>query len=188
MTKTQIRKEIFAKRRELSWEIQREKNEQLYHNLKQVLDRLSFDVLFTYAAYNKEANPGQVIYDCFEKNIPVCYPAVNSDEIRMEFYRVFSEHDLFAGYHGIPEPVGMTEPYQVTESQRVVILVPGVAFSEQGSRIGYGKGFYDRYFASHLFGTKIGIAYEFQVYPELVSTPQDIPVDILVTEKRILSM
>jgi 5-formyltetrahydrofolate cyclo-ligase len=62
-------------------------------------------------------------------------------------------------------------------------LIPGVVFAENGHRIGYGKGFYDR-LLKKIKAPKIGIAYEFQIVENIPVEPHDTPMDMIVTEKR----
>lgn len=68
---------------------------------------------------------------------------------RMEFYRINSLADLQSGYRGIPEPPWNGERYVfgAGEEDRVLMLMPGVAFDPYRNRLGYGGGFYDRYLA-----------------------------------------
>ncbi|EFL50498.1 5-formyltetrahydrofolate cyclo-ligase [Solidesulfovibrio fructosivorans JJ]] len=65
-----------------------------------------------------------------------------------------------------------------------VILVPGVAFDAKGARLGFGGGYYDRLLALPMAASAltIGLAYAFQVVPQLPADPWDRPVDIVVTE------
>ena len=68
-----------------------------------------------------------------------------------------------------------------------VALVPVVAWDRQGSRLGRGGGFYDRFFAELMTGiTRIGLAYEFQECPGLPRDPWDVPLDYVITERRIV--
>jgi 5-formyltetrahydrofolate cyclo-ligase len=66
-----------------------------------------------------------------------------------------------------------------------VFLVPGVAFTETGVRLGRGKGYYDRYLENHS-GLKIGLCFEFQILSELAREDHDVLMDYLVTEKRVI--
>lgn len=65
-----------------------------------------------------------------------------------------------------------------------IILVPGLAFSKEGHRIGYGKGFFDRYFAKLIDHPplKIGVCYQFQLLEKLSFEQHDFPMDYVVTE------
>jgi len=66
-----------------------------------------------------------------------------------------------------------------------LFLVPGVAFTETGVRVGRGKGYYDRYLHNHS-GLKIGLCFEFQILSELPREDHDVLMDYLVTEKRVI--
>jgi 5-formyltetrahydrofolate cyclo-ligase len=61
-------------------------------------------------------------------------------------------------------------------------FIPGIAFSRDGHRVGYGKGFYDR-LMKKLTCPKIGIAYEFQIVNNIPGEKHDVPVDMIITEK-----
>ena len=70
-----------------------------------------------------------------------------------------------------------------------LIIVPGVAFDSMGGRIGYGKGYYDRFLPQLRADVpKLGLAYDFQVLPRVPQDEFDIRMDAIVTEKGILTM
>lgn len=72
------------------------------------------------------------------------------------------------------------------ESRPEVILIPGLAFSEKGERLGRGKGFYDKYLHKYR-GVKIGICFEVQLENHIPTEEHDIHLDYLVTEERIIN-
>jgi 5-formyltetrahydrofolate cyclo-ligase len=94
---------------------------------------------------------------------------------------------------GDPLAVG---PFNVSQPHNLVplaletldaILVPGVAFDRYGGRLGYGKGFYDRFFArTRTSAVVIGIAFEIQVVERIPVEPHDHPLDALITERGVL--
>ena len=69
-------------------------------------------------------------------------PISNQETIEMDFYRILSKQDLSIGAFGIPEPA---KTQKIDPIDLDVILLPLMAFDRSGHRIGYGKGFYDRY-------------------------------------------
>ena len=94
--------------------------------------------------------------------------------------------DLHPGYKGIPEP-SEDASRQVLENELGLIIAPGLAFDKRGYRIGYGKGFYDRF----LFGLSqkvpaVGLAFDFQVVPTLPVSPGDFPLDLIITDERMI--
>ena len=66
-----------------------------------------------------------------------------------------------------------------------MIIVPGVAFSKKGERLGYGGGFYDRFLEKHPQIRRVAVAFEFQMMPEVPTEPTDISPEIIVTEEEI---
>lgn len=69
-----------------------------------------------------------------------------------------------------------------------VVITPGLGFTEAGHRIGYGAGYYDRWFASHSVGHRIALAFEAQIVQSLPTDSHDLPVDAIVTERRVIAL
>ena len=109
----------------------------------------------------------------------VGFPRTEGQEIR--FYKVQSLEAFSEGRFHVMEPVGA----QLIEEESPLILVPGVAFDEEKNRMGYGKGYYDRYLARAPQAVKVGVAYEMQIAPKICSKGYDIPMDYIVTENRM---
>ena len=105
---------------------------------------------------------------------------------RLVFHRVRSlETGFVPGAFGIPEPAPSVVG-EVAPEKADLILVPGVAFSLSGARIGYGGGYYDSLLRSCPGPVAVGLAFEFQVLADLPRGPRDAFMDALVTEKRLL--
>lgn len=81
---------------------------------------------------------------------------------------------------GIPEPLG---GQTAKPEDMELFIVPGVAFDADGNRLGFGKGFYDR-FLEGARGFKIGIAFDFQIVENVACDSHDIPMDKVITEIR----
>ncbi|GMV52240.1 MAG: 5-formyltetrahydrofolate cyclo-ligase [Chlorobi bacterium] len=98
--------------------------------------------------------------------------------------KVSRDTEWSTGSHGIPEPIDVRESVQASFfDPTCCIVVPVVAFNEQCDRLGYGKGYYDR-FLSQADATKIGLAYEFQKTPQMPVDEHDVPLDCIATEER----
>lgn len=97
---------------------------------------------------------------------------------RMEFYRIDSLSELQPGYRGIPEPPRTGERYVFRdgEEDRVLMLMPGVAFDPYRNRLGYGGGFYDRYLADQekLQLRTIGVGFRCQMAELLPAEESDV--------------
>lgn len=102
-----------------------------------------------FVSYGSEIDTHPLLEEALRLGKQVYVPKVKGDDI--QFYRIFSMEELRPGYRGIPEPKGDTEIFDYLsclergEMDRVLMLMPGVVFDPQRNRIGYGKGYYDRY-------------------------------------------
>lgn len=139
--------------------------------------------VYPYLAYNTEILTNEIIERAWQDGKKVAVPKVLDDGI-MEFYYIDSFDSISEGYCGIPEPSGG----RVAKDEKVLILMPGLAFDKNHNRIGYGGGFYDRYlerYADTDF-TKISFAYDFQIFEELEVEGHDQKIDAVITEYGVL--
>lgn len=144
--KKHIRHEILKKRSELSIE---ERTKASLVITDRIIGHQWFyraDVILTFVGYGSEVDTTGIINEALRCGKKVYAPRVCASE--MNFYRIFSFNDLLRGYKGIPEPSGMSEKYDFysrAAEEKTLLLMPGVAFDMEKNRIGYGKGFYDRF-------------------------------------------
>jgi 5-formyltetrahydrofolate cyclo-ligase len=98
------------------------------------------------------------------------------------------ESDLMPGYYNIPEPrAGALRPY--APEQIDLLIVPGVAFDLKGNRLGYGGGYYDRFFSLLKPGTPlVALVFELQIVPEVPIDEWDRPVDFVITDQRMIEI
>ena len=106
-------------------------------------------------------------------------PRVEGDD--MVYYEIKDFSTLKSGYFGIMEPDGG----KVCTREEGFLLVPGVAFDPARHRVGYGKGFYDRFLAAHPGFTTVAAAFEFQLFDAVPFEETDILPQMLVTEQKI---
>jgi 5-formyltetrahydrofolate cyclo-ligase len=108
------------------------------------------------------------------------------DSKRIEFFRIIEksleEIKFTKGKYGILENVKSDSILEEMD----LLIIPGIAFDLQGNRIGYGKGYYDRFLSSRKVNYIIGLAFENQIIKKIPYTEYDIPVDLLFTEKRTI--
>ncbi|MCP4701224.1 MAG: 5-formyltetrahydrofolate cyclo-ligase [Gammaproteobacteria bacterium] len=110
---------------------------------------------------------------------------------RLEFFAIGKEWrtELEAGIHGIPEPKRAAETlYDISESSRTAVIVPGLAFDRNGNRLGRGKGYYDRFLARDALAAslKTGVAWSMQMLDAVEVSRHDIPVQRLCHERGML--
>lgn len=115
----------------------------------------------------------------------VCCPKCVKGTNIMEFYRIKSFDDLEEGAFGISEPKQQCE--KMTEDEESVCLIPGLSFDTKGFRLGFGKGFYDR-FLSDYKGSRIGLCYEACMCESLPVDSFDICAQAVVTDKGVVNI
>lgn len=112
----------------------------------------------------------------------VAFPEVtDKDKSEMIFKYIMKVSDLKKGYMSIPEP----KDSKTVMEHPDVLIIPLVAFDDKLNRVGYGKGFYDRYLSSHPEIVKIGLAYECQKTEEIDFSENDVKCDFIITEERV---
>ena len=120
-----------------------------------------------------------LIEKALEMGKTVAVPRVEGDD--MVYYEIKDFSTLKSGYFGIMEPDGG----KVCTREEGFLLVPGVAFDSARHRVGYGKGFYDRFLAAHPGFTTVAAAFEFQLFDAVPFEETDILPQMLVTEQKI---
>lgn len=107
----------------------------------------------------------------------------------LEFYAYHSGDPLIENQYGIGEP-DIKKQTHIDAEKLDLVLMPLVAFDENGNRVGRGAGFYDRTF-SFKIGSKrktpllVGLAYEFQKINVITAADWDVALDLVVTEQKI---
>ena len=134
-----------------------------------------------YSAIDNELDPAAIAEVSRGDGKTVYYPEV--DDGTPGFTR---ESRPPAAYRGDPIRGPEIAGRLSAEAERVLFLVPGVAFDPRGVRLGRGQGWYDRALASYPAATRVGLAYEFQVVPALPEAPWDVRMHAVVTEARVI--
>ncbi|MCM1056157.1 MAG: 5-formyltetrahydrofolate cyclo-ligase [Firmicutes bacterium] len=179
MDKDEIRRQVLALRKALSAE-ERERARVLL--TERILGHQWFyhsGTLLGFVGYGSEIDTEEILREALRLGKEVYLPRVtNEAEGRMAFLRIDAWEDIKPGYRGIPEPAAEAEAYQYNESETegVLLLMPGVAFDRSRNRIGYGRGFYDRYLSDKpaLQLKTIGVGFRCQMVSEIPCGEHDI--------------
>lgn len=131
----------------------------------------------TWASYRSEVNTYPLITHWLSEQKQVVIPKVIDNDI--SFFSISQISDISPGYKGVPEPTRLTSAIDPAEID--VCIVPGLAFDISGHRLGYGKGFYDRFLTSYS-GPSIGICFTNQLVYSLPHNNTDIPVKSIITD------
>lgn len=133
-----------------------------------------------YMPTGNEIDTTEIIRYCKENGKRLAAPRVNGNT--MEFYYFTDETDMEQGAYDIWEPTGT----EAVEDEESLVIMPGVAFDLSCNRIGYGKGYYDRYLSAHPHMKKVALAYDFQIVGRIKREVHDVRPDVVVTESRVI--
>lgn len=145
------------------------------------------DTIFLYCDYNKEVKTRDIFKRAIDSGKKVAYPKcdLKDGKLNLDFYYITEFNQLSPGYNGIYEPDIYNNDIKKVTEYKGLIVVPGVVFDKKCNRIGYGKGFYDRFLADKNELTKIGICYEGQIVDNIDVKDTDVPMDMVITENNI---
>ena len=177
-TKQDIRKRVLEKRNCLNKQEWEEKSDKIFEKVITHPIFLHAEEIYCYIDFRNEVATRKLIETCWNLNKAVAVPKI--DGSNMEFYYISSWDDLSSGHWGILEP----DQGMLAEGESVCVIMPGAVFDKKRNRIGYGKGFYDRYLGKYPWIHTIGVAYEKQLCEEFLSDEFDVPMDKVITEER----
>ncbi len=172
--KKDLRKKYLIKRENV---LDRDKKDKIIYEkvINNLLVKRSRGILI-YVSYGSEVSTLELIDYFWKKNKIVAAPKVENGEIN--FYTVNSWDELKKGYKDILEPVSFKKLEEFTD---FVSITPGICFNQDFYRIGYGGGYYDRFYQNHdLY--KIGLCYKEMIVSEKFQEERDIPVDEIISD------
>ena len=184
MTKQELRNRYLQRRNDLSVQERKEKSIQVLQNLQTLPEFQKAEGVLIYLNYRSEVETIPFVEELLQKREKrIFVPKVCGMDIR--FYEITSIEDVKSGYQGILEPKEGMEEFsaQKLDAKDCLIVLPGSVFDRKCNRMGYGKGFYDRYLKEHEFIKKMGIAFEMQVLEEIPGEPDDVQMDMVITEQ-----
>lgn len=141
------------------------------------------DTVFTYVSKDIEVDTFAIIRAAWANGKRVAVPKCIKDTCEMDFYYIESMEDLEEGSFGVPEPIE-SKCKKVTDLSKGLCIVPGLSFDAEGFRLGYGKGYYDR-FLSKFGGETVGLCYSTCIKWKLPRGKYDRAVDVIVTDRYI---
>lgn len=157
----------------------------LSEQIKQKLARLQCvrdaQCILAYYPHQGEVDLREFLRECIERGKRIALPSIVNRGV-MVAVRYTKGSDMHHNIHGIEEPKQRTE---IDPSDIDVVIVPALALGEDLHRIGYGGGYYDRYLKK-THAIKIGVGFDFQIVPHLPKHAHDVPLDLIVSEKRAI--
>ena len=178
----------YAKQRRACNENRDVKEERLSCNFFKVFDALCGEKeqrtgactrlnVFIYLSYSSEAPTDNLIEGLLSAGHRVFCPRIQDGQMLAVEYT----EDLSVNALGIREPIGTA--YQ---GEMDIVVTPLLAVDEAGNRLGYGGGYYDRYFQTQKHAKRVGYCYDFQIINNVPQTEKDVKLNVIVTDKRIL--
>lgn len=179
-TNAELRREKIRLRRAMSGEERMRKSAAIVRALLNCAAYQKADSLLVYVSYREEVSTQELIESALAHGKRVFCPKVEAGN--MEFYRIFSQEDLKAGFRGILEP-GEGLPAYERKKGGALLVAPGTAFDRLGHRIGYGGGYYDRYLGKFAKPDKpycIGLCFACQLAERIEPEAHDISMDEVI--------
>lgn len=179
-TKNEIRKNTLRIRNQYALDKRQKLDRKIENCLFYSREYMTAKSIFIYVNYKSEVDTKGIIKNALIAKKNIYIPKIFDDEIRLVELRTID--DLIVDTFGI-KSVNSKDFYNGPID---LALVPGAAFDLSGNRIGYGKGYYDRFFFSKKVAIKFGMAYNFQVVKNIPSQDFDYPLDGIVTNEGII--
>lgn len=177
--KGRLRKQLLEQRDGLSPDFIKIASSRIQENLRKVLYYRNAKTIAGYHAVGSEVRTRDILQEILNSGRELCLPRIEKNDI--VFRKISGFSDLEIGNFTVMEP---KERCEVSENIDV-ILVPAIALTRQGYRLGYGYGYYDRYLHK-VQSKKIGLSYAKQLVKSIPLDNHDVKVDFIVTEDEVI--
>lgn len=181
--KSKLRQVLKATRTQLNKDTYQYKSQSIIKKTLQLNAIQAANNIFIYISHGSEVHTHNLIDELLNIGKTLAVP------------KIINDHDMHAVYmtgwkNMTTDRMGILTP---TDSQHCthqfdVVITPGLGFTLHGQRIGYGRGYYDKWFSKHDTKHKIGLAFEIQLLDTMPTETTDIAMDKIVTEKRVITV
>lgn len=185
LTKKEVRSKVRTLKSEHSREWVEEESVLICERAFQLLEGRAPSVIALFLSMPDEVQTGHLIELLWAQGKhEVIIPRVE-DKTTMCFYTHLHDKPLQVSNFGILEPIDDPSEERIPE----IMIVPGMAFDLRGGRVGYGRGYYDRFFRKHeeKITDRIALCHEFQIFNEVPMDEHDRRMTQLITEDRIIT-
>lgn len=180
INKKDIRKRILVKRSQMPQEEWKEKSRRIFEKVTVHPFFLEAKEIYCYVDYKNEVETRSIIERAWELGKKVAVPKIIEDE--MHFFYINSFSELKEGYFHIMEPPTDAK----AEGSDVLVIMPGAVFDKNRNRIGYGKGFYDRYLEEHPSYQTLALAFELQFVENIPVDSHDKKPKVIIAEDKMI--
>ncbi|MCM1285563.1 MAG: 5-formyltetrahydrofolate cyclo-ligase [Acetobacter sp.] len=180
--KSDLRKKLISKRKNIKSKTEKDNN--ICNNLLNSKIYIECKQILIFASLSDEINTDFLIKQSLNEQKKVALPKCLDSNGNMEFFYIDSISDLKCGAFNVREPVPDNSTL-VTDFSCALCVVPALSYDKNGFRIGYGKGYYDR-FLEKFSSISVGLCYNELISDEIPADKYDLPVDYIVTEDGII--
>ena len=194
--KNELRAELLEKRKTIPVEVRGEWDKRISNIFLGSISYRFCDIILIYASTKDEISTSAIIEHALANKKIVACPISNVGDNTLSFKTIKSVGELYAGSYNILEPPTANQDFQEfmkansTDKKKhplAVCVIPCLSYDPEGYRIGYGKGYYDRFLPT-FEGTKIGLCYSEFKMDKLPKGKYDVKLDIIITEKGVSVM
>ena len=182
-----VRAETLRQRDGLAPKVRTTFSQQIADSVVRWIQSAGFDAVMLYLSMRSEVETQDLLEKLLHAGKQVCAPVVDTDRNRLIPRRIQgSKTELVRHRYGMLEPKNACPIFPLSQLQ--LIIVPGIAFDCRGYRLGYGKGFYDRFLTACPHAIPIGLAYRIQVVEDTFPQAWDVPVLHIFTETGVIDI
>lgn len=188
MDKKHLRKEMLKARTQIPKDIREKYSKEISNTLYETEYYKNANTIMAFISFGSEINTRYLIENAIEEGKTVVIPVMVSGTRELKISKLLDFSELELGEYNILTPkkefLRFMDPSTID-----LILSPGLIFARNGYRVGYGGGYYDRFFAKIDPGVKkIAIGFDMQVRDTVPTGKYDIPVDYILTEKQFIKI
>ncbi len=189
MDKKELRKKMHeARRRAHMGSAPRDLATALLARLRRIPEWENARVVLSYSSVRTEVPTDFINREIMREDKTLSLPMTREAEREMDAGVVRNLYGLVESGFGVREP-DPKDARTIEPAKIDFVLVPGLAFDEEGRRLGYGGGYYDKFLKKvRVDCIRVGLAYEGQMLKTIVSEGHDVPMDYIVTEKRTIKI
>ena len=183
--KDEIRREYAAKRDALTADVREARSNKICTTAMNLISFRHAEIILLYSPIKSEIDVIPLAKAAWERGKAVAFPKCNKEDRTMKFHFVSCLEELEVGAYNIMEPKDDAPIYDPANDKRVAICyVPGLTFDVYGYRLGYGKGYYDKYLSIRKDYPRVALAFECQMIEVIPADEHDIRPKLIITEEQ----
>lgn len=162
------------------------RSEIIYKKFTKLINIRKFNSICVYISFNNEVLTNSIVDLALKSGVRVAVPyVVNDFDMKLKFINDYNNDIHFQSRLSNPEPKLDLEDADISDIS--MFIVPALAFDEKCNRLGFSKGYYDRMLDSNKNALRIGLAYDYQILPNLPKESHDEILDLIISENKIVT-